>query len=314
MNKDTKRSVKGAVIGIAALLLLAGVFAGGMALQKSLIKDDVVESSSQGGISTSISASEMKIRALATKENADGSVTKTFSFSIEPEGATDQTVTAVAKYADGSNCDAVVTVAVDNAKKEISVTNKAAFNKVVNVVVTSVNNANAKATIKCDYVKKVLSVACMDTLDSFTSFVDEYITPTYSIYTKDKNYTFSVSNASITISSLGQTENWDTYKTAIEDKIEAAINQNKAIANTDLWGIYDTYDYHDFLVNGGLEYCMDPNNIALTATVTADGFSQNISVADMAVDINASGDELFDFTSFEIPVTGVTTEVGNLEF
>lgn len=314
MKKEQNRMIKGAVLGIASLLLLCGVFAGGMALQKHLSKDDVVLSSKDGGISTDISSQNMRIRALATKENEDGSVTKTFTYEVQPAGATDQEVTVSAKYVDGSDCSAVITTSVDKTKKEISVTNKAAFNKVVNVVVTSVNNANAKATIKCDYVKKVLSVACMDTLDSFTSFVDEYITPTYSIYTKDKNYTFSVSNASITISSLGQTENWDTYKTAIEDKIEAAINQNKAIANTDLWGIYDTYDYHDFLVNGGLEYCMDPNNIALTATVTADGFSQNISVADMAVDINANGDELFDFTSFEIPVTNLTTEVGSLEF
>ena len=314
MNKEQKRTLKGAVVGIAALLLLAGVFYGGMALQKKFDKNDIVESSnSQGGISTEITASEMKIRALATKENEDGSVTKTFTYEVQPAGATNQEVTVSAKYVDGSDCSAVITASVDLTKKEISVTNKGAFNKVVNVVVTSVNNSKATATIKCDYVKKVIDVSCNETLDNFTSFVNEYITPSYSIFTKDKNYTFSISNANLTISSLGDTGDWSTYKDAIETKIETAINSNKAISNTDLWNIYDTYDYHNFLVNGNLDYCMDPNNITLTATVTAENFSKNITV-DMSVDINASGDELFDFTSFEIPVTGVTTEVGNLEF
>lgn len=313
MKKEQNKTLKGALIGIASLLLIAGVFAGGMALQKHLSKDDVVLSSKDGGISTDISSQNMRIRALATKENEDGSVTKTFTYEVQPAGATDQEVTVKASYVDGSDCSAVITTSVDQTKKEISVTNKGAFNKVINVVVTSVNNSKATATIKCDYVKKVLDVSCNETLDNFTSFVDEYITPSYSIYTKDKNYTFAISNADITISSLGDTGNWSTYKSEIETKIETAINQKKAISNDDLWNIHDTYDYHNFLVNGNLDYCMDPNNITLTATVTAENFSKNITV-DMSVDINASGDELFDFTPFEIPVTGVTTEVGNLEF
>ena len=42
MKKEQNKTLKGALIGIASLLLIAGVFAGGMALQKHLSKDDVV--------------------------------------------------------------------------------------------------------------------------------------------------------------------------------------------------------------------------------------------------------------------------------
>jgi len=328
MKKEQNKTIKGAVVGIAALLLLAGVFAGGMALQKSLIKDDVVESSSQGGISTSISASEMKIRALATKENADGSVTKTFSYSIEPANATDQTVTATAKYADGSNCDAVVTVAVDNTKKEISVTAKADFDKVVNVVVTSTNNVNAKATIKCDYVKKVKAATYNNAEISLSLSGNEainytnYIDVTYSKYTKDKDYSLKFKSIALGEASLSLEQEYDesVFTTQIKNDLKTYIsglfsNPGTALSDASVWNISSSNSWHSFL-----RYISDTRDSTIDYTIT----SLVVDVVDSAQEVQKTvtiSNKTFSLylgnewaSSFVVNVDSLSTEVGNIEF
>lgn len=329
MNKEQKRTLKGAVVGIAALLLLAGVFYGGMALQKKFDKNDIVESSnSQGGISTEITASEMKIRALATKENADGSVTKTFSFTIEPANATDQTVTATAKYADGSNCDAVVTVAVDNTKKEISVTAKADFDKVVNVVVTSTNNVNAKATIKCDYVKKVKAATYNNAEISLSLSGNEainytnYIDVTYSKYTKDKDYSLKFKSIDLGEASLSLEQEYDesVFTTQIKNDLKTYIsglfsNPGTALSDASVWNISSSNAWHSFL-----SYIADTRDSTIDYTIT----SLVVDVVDSAQEVQKTvtiANKTFSLylgnewgSSFVINVDSLSTEVGNLGF
>ena len=209
-KRKYKQNNKGAIIGLTiSALLIAGT--GTLAfLSDGFTNWDTStwfqeEKKAEDNLDTEIESKGIKLKLLTTNEAEDGSITKTFNYTITPANATNQNVTATAKYKDGTSCSSVLTTSVNSTDKTISIVCKSAFAQQIEVVVTSEANENAKATIKVDYVKKLLSIESKQASTYFigNGYEDKenyltnlnvlnFINPVYSIYSKDKTYTFEV--------------------------------------------------------------------------------------------------------------------------
>lgn len=168
---------------------------------------------------TSIGSDDISIKSLNTTNNADGSTTKTFSFSVKPGGADNQAVSATAKFLDGSECGEYIAMVVDNNVKTISVTTRlvdGTYGWSQPIVVTVVSDANnqAKATVTLEYSKKIISFkstlssdryfigpgwdadgALDGMIDSFS--YDQMIDVKYSRFTKNNEFTYKCKDVSV---------------------------------------------------------------------------------------------------------------------
>lgn len=309
--------------------------------EKDSTKDDVETSIKENGVS---------LKLLSTSTTSEGYVVKTFTFGVEPANATDQTVSATAKYKDGSDCSAVMSVAVNNEAKTIALTCKAAFSKQIIVTVTSNANSNAKATITLDYVKKLLSISDKNTnnsqninlavgagyelqerdyakyMDNFS--INEMITPSYSIYTKDKNYTFNVKNVTVDADEilydgsdleLGLDNEilYQTYLSPVAELLQTKI-QNKAAAPTkeEIWNAVDDNTWHSLLK--GYEKQVKQNNYSeylCSFTLNATYYC----VEEPAKEVVINNKYIYfypayDWTGFSVNVDKITVETPNIEF
>lgn len=284
---------------------------------------DKTETSDSGMTTDSIISNGISVKALTTKDNGDGTVTKTFTYTVQPEGATNQEITVKAQYKGGEDCSAVVTATVDTGKKTVSVTNKADFDKQVEVILTSVDNPEATATVTVDYVKKVKSVSVNDTLDPDVGEVLDYTfnlengfyTPTYSKYTKDKSYTFTLSDVSLTLQNYQiQDPAGNEHMPKVTELIKQRISeQGKFPSPSEVWNLDDSYDWHNFLKNELAQTepqsDVDYLHYTLKMTITADNFSQEINQ-----DLHIATYAWNYFEDLSIGVTGITPELPNLEF
>lgn len=298
--------------------------------EKDSTKDDVETSIKENGVS---------LKLLSTSTTSEGYVVKTFTFGVEPANATDQTVSATAKYKDGSDCSAVMSVTVNNSAKTIALTCKAAFSKQIIVTVTSNANSSAKATINLDYVKKLLSINKKNvTIDIGANFpgitfnnsfaIDQMITPSYSLYTKDKTYTFNVKDVTVDVDEMiydGSDLNlgldtevlYREYLTPVMDLLQTKI-QNKAAAPTkeEIWNAVDDNTWHSLLK--GYEKQVKQNNYSeylCSFTLNATYYC----VEDPSKELVLNPDYIgfypaYDWTGFSVNVDKITVETPNIEF
>ncbi len=150
----------------------------------------------EAGLGTEIEENGVQVKLLA-RTTADGYITDTYSFVITPENATNQNVTAVASYVDGTTYDNAVEVTVDNTAKtiQLKVSETVGFDKQIKVVVASESNPDVTATMTLDFTKRVIGVVNPTKLElgkgkyvDINTAYDESMTVNYTKYTIDKEF------------------------------------------------------------------------------------------------------------------------------
>lgn len=273
--KNTKKTTSKRISGfaLAAVALFVGV--GGYLVSRSLPADTPVTVDPGLGNGTIIT-NGMKIRYLSETTNTDGSVTKVYSYTVTPVNADIQSASAVAKYIDDTDPSAVLTASIDKTEQTISVTCLRAFSKqiVVYVDVTAMDNSTASGTITFDYVKKILGLEATADHDTNCYYVgngwsaaknglisslaiEEFIMPSYSVYTKDKDYTFSTSVMAVQYCDETVIEDYKEYSISdatialLQEALEVKMKLGNAayFTPTELWNIDSSNSWHSFLMH-----------------------------------------------------------------
>ena len=125
----------------------------------------IVEPDNQ--VETDVEAKNLSLKLAAVMLAEDGSVTKEFTYSITPENATNQSINVSVAWAENDssatdddsfkNSKTVtdyVTIAKDESQKKITLTCKQAFGSQVIANISSVDNPEAKASVKVEYRKR----------------------------------------------------------------------------------------------------------------------------------------------------------------
>lgn len=304
---------------------------------------DQTEKDPSSGIDTSIQENGVNLKLLATTTTPEGYVVKTFTFAVQPSNASDQTVKVEAKYKDDTDCESVLTVSVDNESKTVSVVNKGAFEKQIIVTVTSNANAEAKATITVDYVKKLLgiksSVAKEELTGNYYYFGGNYaennisdfsvssmITPTYSVFTKDKTYTFAVKEVSVGgdewICSSSEYDNyistshlWNYFETLLQQRIQSG---GALLTADEIWNIESKAGWHSYLAYLSENHLNASNDNYVSFVFNATYYC--VEDPSIEVKFNDGSDTYlflsldYDFSGKTVEVSGVTVETPNIEF
>lgn len=335
--------------GLLVLLTLFGAVIGATTATAVFTKGFRTNPFEQGekdpssGLETSIKEDGVSLKLLATSTTSEGYVVKTFGFTITPSNASDQTVNAEAKYKDGSDAADVIAVSVDNEAKTISLTNKGAFSQQIVVTVTSNDNAQAKATITVDYVKKLLGIHSSvekegdgnyyffggnytgNNLSDFS--ISSMITPEYSVYTKDKNYTFAVKDVSVledewlcSSAEYFDIINSDHIGRAIAKLLEEKIKTGGALPTAEeIWNIDSEPGWHSYLSYISENHLNEESDEHLSFVLKATYYC----VEDPSIELKFSDDfyDTYLFLSFDydysdktVEVSGINTEVSNIEF
>ena len=303
------------------------------------------EKEPSSGIDTSIKEEGVSLKLLATTTTPEGYVVKTFTFAVQPSNASDQTVTVNAKYKDGTDCVSVLRTAVDNEAKTISVINREAFEKQIIITVTANANAEAKATITVDYVKKLLeiksSVAKEESTGNYYYFGGNYagnnisdfsiasmITPTYSVYTKDKTYTFAMKEVNVRedewlCSSTEYSDfisNSDHIWRALADVIQKKIQSGEALPTADeIWNIDSEPGWHSYLAYMSKNHLNASTDEYVSFVFEATYYCVEDPSIEVKFNEGRDGTYLFlsldyDFSGKTVEVSGVTVETPNIEF
>lgn len=143
----------------------------------------------------------IEIKRLNSSTDSEGHVTYTFGYNVMPATATDMTCAMTLAYSDGADCSQVITGTLDPDMKKISVTNLAPFDKQIILTINSVADPSIKSTVTIDYEKKVLGGGAKDitissSWEEFNFDFKQALDVQYSIYSLDKQYNFSLVNAS----------------------------------------------------------------------------------------------------------------------
>lgn len=153
----------------------------------------IVEPDNQ--VETDVEAKNLSLKLAAVMLAEDGSVTKEFTYTITPENATNQSISVSVAWAgnDSSTTDDdsfknsktvtdYVTIAKDEAQKKITLTCKQAFGSQVIANISSVDNPEAKASVKVEYRKKRTYAYenVGQTLSSSVTSVEDLLNFTYS--------------------------------------------------------------------------------------------------------------------------------------
>ncbi len=299
--------------------------------------DNPVVETDDSGVSTSIRSEGIKIRLLSTQTNQDQSVVKTFSYSIEPSNATNKEVTVTSAYLDGSDSSTVISTSVDTATQTIAVTCKGAFKQKIVVKIVSVDNPNAYAEVTLNYVKKIESIegtiknlyvgngweydSKTDHIDTSVTYAD-FITPTYSDFTKDKQYTFAMKDIEIIEDEFliqGALPNQDTdelYASLTVMLYDAFNNQGALPTTEDLWNAVDSNEYRSWLLNVADSDPMSDAYLCLEVTGTI------YCVEDPTISVRLGGGSFFyvyfsfqgDYSNFKVGVDSITVETTEVDF
>ena len=206
---------------LSALLVLGAVattLTGLASCQKvnfnHLVPTDIID------VGSNIKQNGINVKRVNSGTNESGESYQSFTYSVTPEDAINQDVEVVATYNDGTDCSDVVTVSLNQDTKTILVTCHKAFSKQIVIEIRSVNNPLATASVTVDYEKKLESVeylfkntllqnnyySAQETINFGLTISDDseiynmirdfsplsFISPNYSEFSIDKNYTYSV--------------------------------------------------------------------------------------------------------------------------
>lgn len=295
------------------------------------------------GLKTDVDSKGVTLKLLSTKENSDGTVTKTFTYSVNPSNSDNQGISVTAKFIDGSDCSAYITATKNETEKTISVTCKKAFSKQVKVEIVSSDNASAKATVTLDYVKKLLSLGLNDNYehvignnaigaDHYTKKlvdINDLIIPTYSAYTIDKtyNFQFDINTLEVTIDEMvfGNYMYNDPMPSGFVELYKNKIKaKNTTLPTADeLWNVTGATNAYRGLLKSlaANPYWSDRNEnyiaIVVEGTIKCvEDPSKSVSTTDLNngsafYTLSFNG---YDFSSKKVNVDSISAELGNIQF
>lgn len=153
---------------------------------------NIVEPSNQ--VETNVDAKNLNLKLLSVMLADDGSVIKEFTYEINPSNASNQSINVSVAWAgeessssdddsfkSGKTVTDYVTIAKDESQKKITLTCKQAFGSQVLANVVSIDNPEAKASVKVEYRKKRTHSYEIsgNTISSSVISVDDLINFTY---------------------------------------------------------------------------------------------------------------------------------------
>ncbi|MFR1524192.1 MAG: hypothetical protein ACLSUV_01610 [Bacilli bacterium] len=332
-NTKTKKIVLGLLLGVICL----GAIGFGVHQAFNENKTSIVDVD-ESGVSETIESRGVKIKLLSTQVQADKSIVKTFKYSVEPSDATNKEVKVTALFADGSDCSSVITASVDKHTQTITITCKGAFKQKINVKVTSVDNPNAYANVILNYVKKIQSIeGTIKSLyvgngwsqnypeqhkDTTVTYAD-FITPTYSDYTKDKQYTFAMRDIEIIDDefliqgSLPDKDTEELYTKLNVMLYEAFNNQSALPTSEDMWNAVDTDTYRSWLLGvADLDPWEEDAYLCLEARGTI------YCVEDPTISVQLGGGTHFyvyfsfqdDYSNLKVGVNNISVDTTEIDF
>lgn len=330
-NSKTKKILLAVLLGVIALGAV------GFGVYQAFNEETPVVETDNSGVSETIESRGVKIRLLSTRTLENDAVEKTFSYSIEPSNATNKDVKVTSAYVDGSDSSAVITTSVDSSTQTITVVCNGPFKQKIIVKVTSVDNPEAYAEVTLNYVKKIESIEGTitslyvgngweydyesDHIDTSVTYAD-FITPTYSDYTKDKQYTFAMKDIQIIEDEFliqGSLPNQDTDElyTSLTVMLYDAFNNQGALPTTeDLWNAVDTDAYRSWLLSVADSDPMSDHYLCLEVQGTI------YCVEDPTISVQIGGGTHFyvyfsfqgDYSDFKVGVDSVSVEQTEIDF
>lgn len=332
-NERTKKILLGLLLGVIALGAIGfGVYQAFKDTEPPIVETD------NGGVSETIESRGVRIRLLSTRTLEDQSVEKTFSYSVEPSNATNKDVKVSALFVDGSDCSSVITTAVDKETQTITITCKGAFKQKIIVKVTSVDNPEAYAEVTLNYVKKIESIAGTITSlhvgngwdldfegchkDTSVTYAD-FITPTYSDFTKDKQYTFGMRDIQIIDDefliqgSLPDQDKDELYAELTVMLYDAFNNQGALPTTEDMWNAVDSDAYRSWLLSvNDLDPWADDAYLCLEVQGTI------YCIEDPSISVQIGGGSHFyvyfsfqgDYSDYKVGVDSISVEQTEIDF
>lgn len=287
----------------------------------------------KGSVETETTDSGIKLKLLSSNVLDNGSVEKIFSYSINPDNATVQEITAEAKYSDDTSCDDVLKVNVLNGTKQIVLTCTGAFDKVINVTLTSIDNSEATATITVNYIKRIEGVEIrlnrsIDVIDQVKAFtLNDFYDGVYSKYTKDKTYTLSWYQDPYVELQSGVNDNIggviDDGLSKFESLIIERITNFGAFPTAEeIWNLSETQEWKEFLLQHSPSYDgeVDPPYVVNPDVdyykFHIDGRLLINEDPNLYFDLDTEffiATILYDYNEFKVPVEEVVPEVPNVD-
>lgn len=248
IKKKSKRKKIIGIIGSVVILLSMGIsFTANLLHTISNEKEmgDIIE---EKGIT---------IKALKTIENVDGTISKVFTYQVNPSNATNQAITVSAKFEDNTDCSGVLTVSVNAVAKEITLKCLQDFNKKIKVTLVSSADPTKTAIVTVDYVKK-LKEATYNNKTFFLSLKEEndidynnFVNLVYSKYTIDKNYSIKFDSLTLTTDEVCvyggvvSEEIYESIRLYVQNLLE---NPTTPISKDAIWNISNDNSWHSLLV------------------------------------------------------------------
>lgn len=326
-------------------VLLAGVIVGGLgAVTKGFQEWNPTNWFSKGNqddIVTDIKTNGILIKGLSTSKQTDGTFKTTFTYSVSPSNATDQSVTLGVAYTDGTDCSSVLTASVNGETKTVTaITDGGGFDQQVAITLTSNANAEATATVTLDFAKRVKSITALDSLffvgtaqgtiiTSLTKVADfaleNFVDVEYTKYTVNREITSAFDTASVlSFDRIGMQMEGELTESglysdvvsvlsgALLDEVKSClVNGGSYFTADEMWNMDDSNAWHSFLK----EYSSGSSQTnfiqySLNAAITNDTYA-SVYTASLNLRLSIA----YDFTDDEVYTVGVdsltseTTEV-----
>ena len=251
--KEKKIGIIASLIGIITLSL------GGVITSSNVKKENntIKEEANSSGLQADLKGNGIQLK-LNARTNQGEYIVDTYSFTITPENATNQNVSATASYVDGSEYDNAVEVSVDNQTKtiELRVKELVGFDKQIKVVVVSESNPDVTATMTLDFTKKLVNASlgqsnfrlgynqlekATDVLNNFELEYSKYtIDETYSV-SWDGKYEIGV-NLSVTPNEVSE-----TIRDIAGDLLTTILNENISVTAQYIWNFSNSNEWHSYL-------------------------------------------------------------------
>ena len=314
-----------------SFLLLTGVTSCSTSSNDEVIKEEVSEENLELKV---VKADNVSIKRLNTTNNADGSVTTTLSYSVTPTYATNTGISVAVKFKDGTSCSSFLTASVNTTSKIITIKCLKAFSKQILLTATASDGSGASATMTIDYEKKLtkLDTGAWDSFsvsiyEDFTNFAGDtelkgavinqtyFYSPTYSLCSVDKSYTYKVEIVSKSFDEGNSVQHSmshldDCFLTAMDD----AILNGTAFSVSNLMQRAQYYEEETDLVNwvkesqqiGVLGVSMD-----YKIKITCNEDTTKTTQTDVTFGISLDD---IDVDSYEVAVSGINLESTSLLF
>ena len=310
-NTKTKKILLGLLLGVIALGAI------GYGTYQVLNEENPVVEIEKSGVSETIESRGVKVRLLSTRTLENDVVEKTFSYSVEPSNATNKEIKVTSAYVDGSDSSQVITTSVDSLSQTITVVCNGPFKQKIKKI------ESIDGTITSLHVGNGWDVnfegAHIDTTVTYADF----ITPTYSDFTKDKQYTFAMKDIHIISDEFliqGSLPDQDTDElyTELTVMLYDAFNNQGALPTTeDMWNAVDSDAYRSWLLSvADLDPWSDDAYLCLEVQGTI------YCVEDPTISVQIGGGTHFyvyfsfqgDYSDYKVGVDSISVEQTEIDF